>query len=205
MRLDKIIKIVDDKEVKFSFYIDKNIYKNNNIVYIDVLNLKDRQIYKRQTQEDKEKYVSDSARILLPDITSERLGNIYINIDEFTYDFTLKNIRKIVSISRENENLAFTLYVILHEIGHWYHFDEMGRKPYSYAKEDADIRLKMFNKQQDLQMEMSVKKSMNQLTKKDIMTIKNWVIDYNNIPIEKKANKYADKNFKEMWRKLQLI
>lgn len=203
MRLEQITKIVESEGIRFIFYPEDALYRKNSIVYINVIvDSKERQEYKIKNENEQKEYVSKSVAIFLPDIDSERLGNVYINNDEMTYDFTLKKIRKIVSISKEHENLAFSLYLILHEIGHWYHFDEMGRKPYIYANEDTDVREEVFNRQQDLQKEMSLKKSFNKLTKNDLMTMKNWIIDYNNIPIEKRANSYADKNFKKMWDKL---
>lgn len=158
-----------------------------------------------KSETEQREYVSNSARIMIPHISVERLAQIYINNDPTTFEFTLKKIRKKINISNNKDRLAFSTYLILHEIGHWYHFDEMGRKPYIYAHEDSELRKEVFNKQKELELEMSIKKSTGKLTQQDEMKMKNWVIEYNNIPMEKRANNYADDNFKEIWLKLNSV
>lgn len=42
MRLEEIVKIISNKDAKFAYYSEENLFNKNNIVYIDVLNIKQR-------------------------------------------------------------------------------------------------------------------------------------------------------------------
>ena len=86
----------------------------------------------------------------------------------------------------------FTLYCILHEIGHWVHFDSVGRKIWVYT-EDRSQSENVYNLQNKLQ-----DKIINQGGKilPDNITERMRLLEkYNAVLCEQKANDLPMKSF----------
>ena len=189
MRVRELIEKINIKNVPIYYYSfnERNIPRF--LVYIDVLrDPKEIELY--DSLSNKEDYISNSAALCFPDITLEEIIKFQKKFDPNTYNFKITKITSILGsdLNKESKDLAFLIYLILHEFGHWDDFERMGKKPYLFINQDCEI-LNALNAKKNI-MEKDFRMSKNK-------TVRNkWIKDYNEVPVEKKANDYAEKHLK---------
>ncbi len=201
MLLKKMIRILNNKNVIFMFYELKNIVNQQHLAYISVLSDEEKDIYNNCDESNKKKFVSNSSVIYLPYLSSDMFVEIYKQNDKASYNLTIDRIKKIIDIdSSSEEKIAFVAYIILHEVGHWIHFEEMGKRPYRFAREDSNIRKKVYLEQLNMKRKLIGKSKLNENEEKDIEKL---FYKYHSIPMEKRADEYADKYLKDFMKLLK--
>ena len=199
MNLKRITKILGNQDVRFNFYDELEI--RNEIVYFSAISDFERKLlYDNLSNNDKSEYISNSATINLPNISEDILYERYNKFDKWAFKITLDKIRKVTTIYSNEEKLAFAAYIILHEIGHWYDFIEMGKKPYIFSEKDIMLRKKVFKERISLQESLYLKAY---LTEEENKKVELYYEKYNSIPMENKANKYADMHIDDFLNKLR--
>ena len=202
LSMKRIINIInDDNAIKIHYYnIEKEKY--NYLTFFNALHKDFRHEYENLLEDNKKKYVSNSAEIYIPLVSAYVLAEKIKANKDYSYQYTLDKVRKLTNLDKGQEEVAVALYMILHEFGHWYNFKECGDKPYVYMGNPSDIdkERKLFEYRKKLERELSGKES---LSESDEQHIKEYVVKYNNLKREKNANDYADKHFQEKYELLK--
>lgn len=210
MYLRKITKILNDQldnQLEFKFIsINENLNELQNLITFNILSDEEKCKYEKCNENEKKKFVSSSARIVLPNISTDYLVEVYKNnpCNKITYDLTIDKIKKIINCSsEEEEKIAFATYIILHEVGHWIDFKEiMKNNPYTFEKKDLKIRKNLHDEYCNFGKNI---KNIFNLNDKEKIELKRLFKKYRNIPLEKNADQYADKNLERVMNKLKEI
>ena len=195
----KMAKIINCENAPISYYKYENSYVRY-VTYFQSINSEHRKEYEKMSEDDKKNYISNSASIFLPLISSDYYREETKKVMSSDYSWTLKKIERIIDIIPEYESMAVALYMILHEIGHWRDFLRCEKKPYFYMpQEEIDEEKKLYDYRIELQQILSNKR---ELTPHDYDLIEQYTCDYNDLPREKRANIYADEHYIESYNKL---
>jgi Uncharacterized protein conserved in bacteria len=139
----------------------------------------------------KHKYNEDELGIYILNLSVSDFYNSDYNSDKYKrYGIvkTLKNINRITSTMYYKDELVYTTFVILHEVGHWVHFKGSGMKSLDYYLWDINNRNKYIN---------YIGKNRNS-DPAEIFSM------YRKIPSEKAADEYALENIKDVLEKIRI-
>lgn len=195
----KIAKMVNCENAPIYYYKYENSY-GRYVTYFQSINNEHRKEYEKMSEDEKKEYISNSASIFLPLISTDYYREESKKVKSSDYSLTLKKVERMIHIVPEYESMAVALYMILHEIGHWCDFLRCEKKPYFYMpKEEIQEEKKLYDYRIELQRTLSYK---SELTPHDYDLIEQYTHDYNNLPREKRANIYADEHYIERYNKL---
>lgn len=188
MLIKQIVKKINDKNVPTKFYNFDEAFIPKYLAYINVISDEERELYNNYS--NKIDFISKSGAVYFPYMSVDIFAETQKKYDEVGYKLTVSKIKTIIDIDTSyEEKLAFSIYVILHEFGHWFHFEEMGKRPYLFGQQDLELRKVVFDKQKKL--------ANNILSSTDNDIKAKLFYEYNSIPMEKRANDFADEHLKQ--------
>ena len=156
-----------------------------------------KQWYDELPLDEKKKYVSNSAYISLPSWGIEELYSYYNQNDPYSLEYTIEQIKTLLDDDHVLSKASmFALYCILHEIGHWNHFLSLGKNVYLYTN-DVKQAEEVHNARTNLYL-LSVRNK-GKITPEVEKRARQVVKQYNDLPNEMIANKYADEHFLQTW------
>lgn len=185
----------ENAPIKWYHYEDDNI--PNSILYLLSIEKNKQNEYDKLTDEEKESYVSDSAKIYIPLINVDKLYDLYHKGVSCDYSETIKRIQKKVTVTPENEKVLFAVFLILHEFGHWHDFVEKEKKPFFYNLLDENEYREAYELKKSIIEKL---KGSSMSSYDDITLLKRYFNQYNSIPREKRANEYADEKLVEAYK-----
>lgn len=195
----KIAKMVNCENAPINYYKYENDCMRY-VTYFESINSEHSKEYEKMSENEKKEYISNSAAIFLPLISPDHYKEETKKVMSPDYSWTLKKVETKIHILPEYESMSVALYMILHEIGHWYDFLRCEKKPYFYMpQEEIQKEKELHDYRKNLQQTLSLKK---ELSPHDRGLIKKYIYDYNNLPREKRANIYADEHYIESYNKL---
>lgn len=197
--LKKIMSIINVQNAPIHYYSYKGEI-NGHLMYLQSISKEKQKGFSMLPIEKQKEYVSDSAEIFIPLISTDYLAEIYKASKSHDYPYTLAKVNNIVKISKDNEPIAIALYMLLHELGHWDDFVKCGKNPYSFTMVDREEAKRVNDYRNRIQVQLNGK---SELTDKDHLMLEDFVQKYYNIPFEKRANDYADRQFATMYELLK--
>lgn len=114
------------------------------------------------------------------------------------YCFCLQIIKSTMVIDDVENNLAYVLFCILHEVGHWIHFTNSSMSEIEFCKYYSRFRAPVVQ-------EESYIKSLADNDPKKILLEKEYTLKYNDLPDEKIANEYAEKNIEKVFIQVKSV
>lgn len=149
----------------------------------------ERNDYIQKTWAIEKKYDNSILGVYLPDITTDELYDLERKRNAINFHRVLHEINSILCLKTDEIKLAYGIYVVLHEVGHWLDFQASGKSSIEYNLLDSEFRSK-FNE---------FRKNTHALqgdTADELKHAKEAVSMYKNIPSEKAADEYAFENIK---------
>lgn len=187
MRVTKLVDILEIKDLApFHFHIDTK-YKMFASCY--VLTKEEAYDLVNNIATNKKNYDDSKLGVCLADVTIYEfyeLGKQIEDVEKFKDD-----ISYLFSVNDDNISLIYSIFTILHEVGHWLYFKSSGKKSLEYCKWETEER-------------REANELMNQsYNSPDKLLLKQAARDkYKNVPSEIESDKYAFNNIKE---KLELV
>lgn len=130
-------------------------------------------------------YTKEELGVYVPDLTIDE----FISLEkERNYVHDIMNlVSYTITVPMNEYNLIFAIFCLLHEVGHWIQFIEMGLSSYDYFQWDKRYRA-------DLVKDSKIIYNMpDNLFEKHIL-VKDYNERYRKIPSEMAADKYAFKH-----------
>lgn len=155
----------------------------------------ERSDYMKKIWTIEKKYDNSTLGVYLPDITIDELYDLEHKRNAINLHRVLSEINSILCLKNDEIKLAYGIYVILHEVGHWLDFQTSGKSSIEYNMWDSEFRntCKEFIKNIH---------AIPGNTVDELQHSKKAVDMYKNIPSEKAADKYAFENIKS---KLEIV
>ncbi len=195
------VKVVyDNKET-----VKDRIMKGEHIIYFVPVEGDERKKYERTSK--KGEFASTSACIHLPDISITDIIDVCKNCDgSGIYDYTCEMIQDKCGTVKNMDD-AFIVFMFLHEVGHWRHFDELECRVMRFIEEDKELEEEAFNNLINLEKQRKTrieKGSTCVQTAKERKLAEQYMKEYRNIPKEKKADEFAQSKIYDILNSLQL-
>ena len=197
--LKKIMNLINTINAPVHYYSYEGGYFGF-LIYLQTVSKQKQKEFARLQIEEQREYVSDSAEIFIPMISPDYLAEIYKASASHDYPYTLSKVKNIANVSKEDEHIAVSLYMLLHELGHWDDFVKCGKKPYLYTMPDSEEAKKVHDYGNQIQLCLNGK---SVLTQKDHSMLEDFIQKYYSVPIEKRANDYADEHYFDMYELLR--
>jgi glutaredoxin len=166
-------------------------------IYFTCVDEKEKLLYERC--KDKSNFVSHTPSIHLPDLSVHELVNIYECDGTGSLEIT-KDILSSFFSDDMSEDVVFVIYILLHEVGHWFQFANMSNKVEAFLSEDIELSKANFDKMQQafIQRDERIRRGNScPLTAKEKALFKQLSLEYREIPKEKDADKYALEHMEE--------
>ncbi len=198
MRTKEIIEIINIYGINVVYVtlekLHKRISEINSSLPINFtpLNSKEKKMFDKS--KDQENFISKKPEIQFLDCDSVELENFFKISDPDLYLHTLQEIEPF-SQSNIQPDVIYTMYIFLHEIGHYKQFIRLGNKVHAYINQDSELREK--NYYDALNFHNSTQKHRSQYTLTEEIYSKKLLKDYRNIPMEKDADEFALNNLEE--------
>ncbi|MBP1745078.1 MAG: hypothetical protein H6Q58_2056, partial [Firmicutes bacterium] len=155
----------------------------------------ERNDYMKKTWTIEKKYDNSTLGVYLPDITIDELYDLEYKRNVINLHRVLHKINSTLCLMNDEIKLAYGIYVILHEVGHWLDFQASGKSSLEYNLWDSEFRNKC--------NEFVKKVHVSPVDIVDGLKHAKEAVDmYKNIPSEKAADKYAFENIKS---KLEIV
>lgn len=181
-------------DASYEYYVVNDQLNRGHLLWLDVLANADRAYFESLSEEDKRKFVTKSARILIPKMTIYKYKNMDDEGGGYSFSYTLNHIRNIYSNAIDDDCLAVAVYMILHELGHWDDLKSKNFNVWEYSLKDSDEAKRVFDEQRNFER---VAWKYDEIIRKEKAHV---LLDkYNNTPSERRANEYADEHFAEYY------
>lgn len=197
--LKKIMHLVNVVNAPVHYYPYRGGYFGF-LLYLQTISKEKQKEFGKLSLDEQKEYVSDSAEIFIPLISPDYLAQIYKTSASHDYPYTLSKVKNIVNVYKEDENIAVALYMLLHELGHWDDFVKCEKKPYLYTMPGSEEAKKVHDYGNKIQMRLNGK---SVITEEDHLILEDFIQKYYSVPIEKRANEYADKHYADMYELLR--
>lgn len=115
-------------EYDSSEHCKKRILNGDSAVYFAVANDEEQRKYQIKNCTDMK---STTATIHVPNLSVRELVNIYECDGTGLFDLTNEMISKFYNESISND-IIFSIFLFLHEVGHWMQFEKIDRNIYEY-------------------------------------------------------------------------
>lgn len=169
------------------------------LLHFETISEEYRSEYYSLAETERTKYISNSARIYVPNMYISKYCSTYKNDDPPTWNYTMERIHKlgILELSTDEAGDMFAIYGILHEIGHWMHFNDVGRNVWAFLQDNAGAE-EVHRLKQQLNDIISTQKKVSPIfIKKEVKRLLDM---YYSVSNEKIANEFADKEFPRVWK-----
>lgn len=194
MQMRELINTINDYNAKIIFYdktdlVDK--LKEGLLIYFTPVEGKE--LKKYRNIKEKKDFISTTASIHIPDLSIEEFVDIFECDCTGLYDFTNNIIKPYCNKGIDNK-IVFTIFVFLHEVGHWNQFEKMERNVSTFESRDYELSEENSNKMTTLiekRSERIKKGNTCVLTSKEKELFIQYMIEYRNIPKEKEADEFA--------------
>lgn len=200
--LKSISKLLNDENAPIKYYDLSDRNKKSDLFYLLSISHEKRHEYEALIEEEKKKYISDSAIIYIPLLNVNQLYDLHHIEDSLSYDYdgTIQMINKTVKVTTKNEKVLFAVFLILHEFGHWHDFNEKGKVPYFYNVPEEKERRQVFELKQDIMKKLDGK---SRFTYKDKQLLIRYFTEYHAIPSEKYADVYAVNHLNDAYERIK--
>jgi hypothetical protein len=189
MRIKELVKYLDvEKLAPFHFFNEKSNNKDN----ASCKHMTDEELddYKKKTWSSEKIYDDNKLGIYIVDITINEIYELEKKRNPIALNMVTNEISLLTPLMLDEFKLAFGIYVILHEVGHWLDFKASGKSSLEYSLWDSEYRREptriadmiyelpdyLYEKREFARMQVEM---------------------YKKIPAEKSADKYAYENIKE--------
>ena len=181
-------------DAPYEYYVVDDICNRVHLLWLDVLDDEDRAYFESLSDEDKQSYKTESARIFIPKMAIYKYKNLDDEGGGYDFSYTLNHIKSISTLEIDDDCLAVAVYIILHELGHWNDLKNKNFNVWKYSFIDSDESKRIFEEQRNFER---VAWQYDEIIRKE----KAYALleKYNNTPIEGRANKYADEHFEEYY------
>lgn len=199
--IKKIADTVNDENAKIHYYVYDENEMSDHLMYLKVVSDDERKTYNGLSDEEKKEYVSTSSEIYLPKMSVDNCVRIYTEcVVSYDYQYTYNKVINLAEIEKNDINVAVVLYMVLHEFGHWHDLASKGNKVYAYSEASVNEGEKACKFGNEVQSRLSYKTTFDE---KDMELLKQATLMYHSIPVEQKANQYADLNYRLAYDKLR--
>jgi hypothetical protein len=194
MQMRELINTINDYNAKIIFY-DKTdlVDKLKEGLSIYFTPVEGKELKKYMNIKGKKDFISTTASIHIPDLSIEEFVDIFKCYGMGLYEFT-NNIIKPYCNNGIDNNIVFSTFVFLHEVGHWNQFKSMGRNVSTFESRDYELSKENFNKMKSLIEEYNERIAKGNtciLTAKEKKLSNQYMTEYRNIPKEKEADEFA--------------
>jgi len=194
MQMRELINTINAYNAKIIFYnktdLDDKLKEGLPIYFTPV---EGKELKKYRNIKEKKDFISTTASIYIPDLSIEEFVNLFKCYGMGLYEFT-NNIIKLYCNKGIDNNIVFSIFVFLHEVGHWKQFERMGRNVSTFKSRDYELSEENFNKMTSLsekRNERIAKGNTCILTAKEKKLFNQYMTEYRNIPKEKEADEFA--------------
>jgi len=193
MRIKDLINYLGLKETApFHFQTELSYKSSASCKHITC---EERNDYLSKTWTIEKKYDNSTLGVYLPDITIDELYDLEHKRNAINLHRVQQEINSILCLKNDEIKLAYGIYVILHELGHWLDFQASGKSSIEYNLWDSEFRNKCNEFARNIH-------TLQSDTADELKLAKEAVDMYKNIPSEKAADKYAFENIKS---KLEIV
>lgn len=195
MQVKELISIINDYDAKVIFdtpeVVAARIQKGDSPLYFTPVEGKERNQYEKS--KNKKEFKSTSAVIHVPDLSIKELVNIFECDATGIHDYTNKKIEPYCQ-SGTSIDVVYTIFLFLHEIGHWMQFEKMDKKVDDYINKDIELQKENYQKICELYKQRQERISRGiecPITAKERKLLKQYMEEYRDIPKEKEADRFA--------------
>jgi len=196
MRIEELVNKINTFDAVIVYESKENVVKKIKQgifepLYFSCVEGNERKAYEKT--KNKETFISHSASIHIPDFTVEEMIETFKCDASGSYELTLQMIKPFFR-SSISEDVVFICYLFLHEVGHYFHFNEMGSDVKAYTEQDLLLYKENFNKTQQVWVERRnrIQRGITcELTVREKITLQNLRDEYRKIPNEQIADNFA--------------
>lgn len=193
MRVRELVKYLEvEKLAPFHFYTELSNKEYATCKHITNEELDD---YNKKIWTREKIYDNSELGIYLADITINELYELIKECNPVAVDEAINDISYIFLVKLDEYSLIYAIYVILHEVGHWWDFKASGKTSLEYTLWDSEFRREPHKFAKEIYQMPDDSFEKWQLAKIQVDM-------YKEIPSEKAADTYAHENIKE---KLELV
>ncbi len=199
MTVKELVEIFNVYGIEVIFDSCEEVAKNLNghIVYFACVDGKEREKYEKSKTQPQ--FISKHATIHMPNLTLEELVDIYKCDGGNSYELVQSELHPFLSYGLP-EDVLFVTFIFLHEIGHWVHFNEIGKNVYDF--QNLNLELYKANSAKRNELEVNHQKRMERgsdcpITAKEKRQLIELTNEYHQIPKEMKADQFARNELKE--------
>ena len=195
MQVKELISEINSFDVKVVFdepkYVAERLTKGEYILYFTPVDGKERKKYIHL--KNKEGFKSTTAAIHIPDLSIEHLIDVYKSDVSGIYEFTKELLQEYCD-NEINNDIIYTIYLFLHEVGHWIQFCNVQKDIERYIHMDEEITKANFEKMSLVNAKRADRLNKGGeclLTAKEKRLYKECMEEYREIPKEKAADQFA--------------
>jgi hypothetical protein len=193
MRIKELVDYLGVKETApFHFQTELSYKSSASCKHITC---EERNDYIQKTRTIEKKYDNNTLGVYLPDINIDELYDLENKRNAINLHKVLNEINSTLCLKNDELKLAYGIYVILHEVGHWLDFQSSGKSSVEYNLWDSEFR----NRCKEFTRNIRTNPGS---TVDELKHAEEAVDMYRNIPSEKAADEYAFKNIKS---KLEIV
>lgn len=187
MRIKELVDCLGVKELAPFHFQTELSYRIS--AYCKHITCEERNDYNQKKWTIEKKYDSSTLGIYLPDIAIDELYDLERKRNAINFHKVQHELKSILCLKTDEIKLAYVIYVILHEVGHWLDFKGSGKSSLEYNLWDSEFR----NRSKEFARNIN---AIPGHKADELKHAKEAVDMYKNIPSEKAADKYAFENIK---------
>lgn len=141
--LKEIVKILNlEKFAPIHYILEENL-NEENYIYFKFITEKEKSDLKNGVWNINNEYDLEDIGVYIPDIEIDRLVFLEKCRNPWNIEYILDLISFKIKVPIDEYNLIYSLFSILHEVGHWLNFIKLGITGYEYYIEDSKYRLEV--------------------------------------------------------------
>lgn len=195
MQVKDLIKIINVFDANIIFDVPKDVAQyisaGRSPLYFTPVEGKERKQY--ENQKNNQEFRSTTAAIHIIDLSVRELVNTFECDGTGIHAFTSKVIEPYCNAGIPRD-VVFTVFLFLHEIGHWMQFVNVDKKVAQFLNQDLELEKENFDKLNAVKMQRQERMKRGNkcnLTFNERKLLEQYMQEYRNIPKEKDADEFA--------------
>lgn len=198
MTFRELVEILElDKLAPIHFHHPKELSKNN-YVYFRYLGNEEKEALINGIHDKNKQYDNSDLGVYLPDLDIKQYYEIEMKRNPCSIRYVIETISYKIPVLLEEKYLVWSVYCVLHEVGHWLDFLKSGKKSYEFSCIEKDYR-------EELNKEADRIYRMNDYSHQKLLFVEEYNHKYREIPSEKAADNYAYSNFIIAFNKVRKV
>lgn len=178
-------------------YVPREKMNKSNYVYCKIISQKEVDDYTKRKHFEGKEYDKTELGIYLPDVDVEEYLELEQERNPAAIENHIDDISCLMFVPLEECALVLAIYTVLHEYGHWIHFNLSGQSSLAYALWETELRKPLLAQEKEIYQMPDWHPEKMTIAKKYDRKV------YMTIPSERYADQYALKNFVDSYESIK--